>query len=124
MFSSPASPYLKIKRSRLMLFFSLMYSITAFTCSHECCSFALLPLPPPRITTLQLGLACICAASTANWASIPVLIWLALVKSRVPAPTLPHGPLFPLLFMSLQASGHGHLPTPSASTGWHSVGVI
>src|ERR1035437_8625262 len=115
MFSSPASPYLKIKRSRLMLFFSLIYSITAFTCSHECCSFALLPLPPPRITTLQSGLACICDVSTANCASIPVLIWLALVKSSVPAPILPHGPVLVLPpFISLQASGHGHLPTPSA----------
>src|SRR6185437_1396305 len=26
--------------------------------------------------------------------------------------------------IALQQSGSGHLPTPSASTGWHSVGVI
>src|SRR4051794_10390404 len=111
MFSSPASPYLNINRSRGMLFFSLMCSITAFTCSHECCSFCLLPEPAPVTTTLQSGLALICEVRTANCASIPVVTRLPDVNNKVPAPIVPHLPCLPLPVVSwsvLQSSGQGH----------------
>src|SRR6266849_8629590 len=39
-------------------------------------------------------------------------------------PTPPTPPESSLALISLQQAGSGHLPTPSASTGWHCVGVI
>src|SRR5450631_4876340 len=39
-------------------------------------------------------------------------------------PMVPTPPESSLAFISLQQAGSGHLPTPSASTGWHWVGVM
>src|SRR5665213_3613680 len=73
----------------------------------------------------QLGLFFICEATLANIA----------LASLVRVPLLPLKEILGKLrlqafiaakvsMMALQHAGSGHLPTPSASTGWHSVGVI
>src|SRR4030095_9693213 len=98
----------------------------AFTLSQLLCCSTLLPAQYPVTTTLQPGELRIRSATTAN----NLLASSLSLTEFLANPTLGNAPncseqvrgATPPL--PTQVVSHGHLPIPSASTGWQYVGVI
>src|SRR5687767_15635101 len=102
----------------------------AFTLSQLLCCSTLLPAQYPVTTTLQPGALRIRSAATANnllASSLSLTEFLANVMlgnaPRLWAQAKLSKPLPLHKSGHVSQVGHGHLPIPSASTGWHYVGV-
>src|SRR6188768_2666286 len=98
----------------------------AFTLSQLLCCSTLLPAQYPVTTTLQPGELRIRSATTAN----SLLASSVNLTEFLANPTLGKAPKScehcggVCTALPAQVVSHGHLPMPSASTGWQYVGVI